>query len=70
MERVASTLAVLVLLFVPASPLEAGQESNHVKLSGQQIDELQAAANGAAQCGGYVVIDVDDHEILVGGCDR
>lgn len=34
------------------------------------LDALLDAANYAAHCGGYVLIDRDDQEVLVSDCDR
>lgn len=61
--------SVLGLAAVPGSAPEPGF-SNHMHFRKDQLTTLKWAAEDAAWCGGEVIIDRDDQEILVGGCDK
>jgi len=67
---VVGTICVLGLAYVPASPAESGFADNHMHFRGAQLTALQDAANYAAWCGGEVIVDRDDKEILVSSCDK
>jgi hypothetical protein len=49
---------------------DVGRTHASIRIQGPNVTVLWAAAAGAAQCGGYVLIDKADGEILVAGCDR
>ncbi len=63
---IAAFAVIMVLLAVRSDHGSSAQ----LEFRKSKLDELISGAESAAHCGGYVIIDTDDREVLVGGCDR
>jgi hypothetical protein len=74
-------IACALLAAAPLTTLACGSEERRaarasqpknvkVWFEGAKLDELIRASDYAAWCGGGVVVDVDDLEVLVADCDQ
>ncbi len=61
-------LCALMFFFIGVNAQPSGP--SQIEFHKGKLDELIAGANSAGHCGGYVIIDTDDREVLVASCDR
>jgi hypothetical protein len=50
--------------------IEERQIQKTLVFRGQKLTTMQWASAHAAWCGGELLVDTDDREILIGSCDR
>lgn len=68
--QVKKLIAGLVLSGALLVGCSVSSTSSTMKFKKHKLDAVIAASQAAAHCGGYLLIDTDDGEALVGGCDR